>query len=164
MADPFDVIELLAGDHRLINEMLDRLDSEDRPAEMRALFLRIAGELAAHEAAEDSIVFPAARAALPLDDREVRALIDGHVEVNSLLAEMLRLDPASFGFLKRASALVLDLKAHFAAEEELLFPRLRAVLDTAEQAELALRMRAAKRSAPIFPEDPLKGRRPRVSA
>jgi hemerythrin superfamily protein len=127
------VIELLLRDHRLLTQLLDRLDTEDRPAEMHALFLRIAGELAAHEAAEEDVVFPAALAAIPVDQPEVRDLMAGHEEVNSLLAEMLQLDPASFGFLKRASALVLDLRAHFAAEEEVLFPLLRSVLGPVER-------------------------------
>src|SRR5207302_5708659 len=52
MAEPFDVIEALVRDHRLLNELLERLDDDDQSAEMHALFLRIAEELAAHEAAE----------------------------------------------------------------------------------------------------------------
>lgn len=164
MAEPFDVIEVLSGDHRLISELLGRLDAEDRPAEMRSLFLRIAGELAAHEAAEHDVVFPAALAATPADRDEVLELMAGHHEVNSLLAEMLRLDPAGFGFLKRASALVVDLQEHFAAEEEVLFPHLRSVLEPGERAELAARVRAAKRSAPMFPAAFGNGAWPRLAA
>ena len=164
MADPLDVIEMLTADHRLMNSLLDRLDAEDHPAEMHRLFLRIADALAAHEAAEHDVVFPAALAALPDDDREVLDLIAGHDEVNSLLAEMLHLDPSGFGFLKRASALIFDLQAHFAAEENVLFPRLRAVLDPAERAWLAARVRVAKHAAPVFPAGCQTGPRPPFTA
>ena len=163
MATPSDVIDLLTADHRLMNELLDRLDAEDRPTEMHNLFLRVAGELAAHEAAEQDVVFPAALAALPADEHEVIALLRGHEEVNSLLVEMLQLDPAGFGFLKRAGALVVDLQAHFAAEEEFLFPRLRVVLDEDQRAELAVQVRLAKHTAPIFP-DAVPGWSPRLAA
>lgn len=146
-----DVIDLLIRDHRSLEELLDRLDAEDRPDELRALFLRIAGDLAAHEAAENNVVFPAARAAISGTDIEVIELLAEHDEVNSLLAEMLPLDPAGLGFLKRASALILELRAHFAEEEELLFPHLRAALDPAELIALAAQVRAAKWSAPLFP-------------
>jgi len=151
MADPYDVIEVLTADHRLIDELLGRLDAADRPAEMHALFLRVAGEFAAHEAAEHGVVFPAALAAIPAGEHDVRNVMTGHDEVDGLLAEMLRLDPAGFGFLKRAGALIVGLRAHFIAEEELLFPRLRAVLTPGQRTDLATRVRMAKRAAPVFP-------------
>jgi iron-sulfur cluster repair protein YtfE (RIC family) len=146
-----DAIDLLVEDHRFLEELLERLDREDDPREMRALFLRIAGDLAAHEAAEHEVVFPAARAAGSAGTHEVHELIGEHEEVNSLLAEMLTLDASGAGFAKRASALVFELRAHFAEEEERLFPALRAVLDPAYLAWLAPRVRAIKRSAPMFP-------------
>lgn len=144
MAESPDVIDLLLSDHRLLGELLVRLDGEDRPAEMRQLFLRIAGELAVHESAEDEIVFPAARVAVPRGGHEVLELMAEHDEVNSLMAEMLRLNPAGFGFVKRASALVAELQAHFAEEEAVLFPRLREVLGPDELAELAIQVQALR--------------------
>jgi iron-sulfur cluster repair protein YtfE (RIC family) len=118
---------------------------------MRRLFARLAENLAAHEAAENDVVFPAARAAVPIGRRDVHELTEEHEEVNSLLAEMLALDPSGAGFAKRASALVLELRAHFAEEEELLFPALRVALEPAVLVGLAAGVRAAKRSAPMFP-------------
>lgn len=146
-----DAIDLLIEDHRYIEVLLERLDLSDDPAEMRGLFIRIAGDLAAHESAERDVVFPAARAAVPSGRRDVHELTGEHEEVNSLLAEMLTLDPSSAGFAKRACALVLELRAHFAEEEEVLFPALRAALEPAVLVGLATRVRAAKRSAPMFP-------------
>jgi iron-sulfur cluster repair protein YtfE (RIC family) len=151
MGEPHDVIDLLLDEHRLLDELLGRLDREDRPAEMRVLFFRIADELAAHEAAEHDVVFPAARAALPSPGHALLDLAAEHEEANSLLAEMVQLDPSGLGFVKRASALVLELRAHFAAEEELLLPQLRSALTPAELTALADDVRAVKRSAPVFP-------------
>lgn len=146
-----DAIDVLIDDHRFMEVLLDQLDVEDDPAEMRRLFARLAGELAAHESAENDVVFPAARAAVPTGRREVHKLTGEHEEVNSLLAEMLVLDPSGAGFAKRAGALVLELRAHFAEEEEVLFPALRAALEPAVLAGLANRIRAVKRTAPMFP-------------
>jgi len=151
MAELWDVIDLLLDDHRYIAVLLDRLDQEDDPEEMRSLFLRIATELAAHEAAEHDVVFPAARAVVRSRRHDIHDFTEEHEEVNSLLEEMLTLDPASAGFTKRASALDFELRGHFAEEEEILFPALRAALDGAALEELGLRVRAAKRTAPIFP-------------
>jgi hemerythrin superfamily protein len=146
-----DAVEVLIEDHRYIEVLLEQFDLQDDPAEMRRLFFRIAGELAAHEAAEQDVVFPPARAAVPSGRRDVHELTREHEEVNSLLAKMLTLDPSCAAFAKRAGALVLELRAHFAEEEELLFPALRAALEPSVLAGLATRVRAAKRSAPMFP-------------
>lgn len=151
MEEISDAIDLLIDDHRYMEALLDQLDLEDDPAEVRRLFMRIAGELAAHEAAEHDVVFPAALATVPSGRREVHELIGEHEEVNSLLAEMLALDPSGAGFAKRAGALALELRAHFTEEEELLFPALRAALEPAVLVGIATRVRAAKRSAPMFP-------------
>jgi hemerythrin superfamily protein len=151
MGDPHDVIDVLIDDHRLLDDLLERLDREERPDEMRVLFLRIAHELAAHETAENQVVFPAAQAALPSPGHALLDLAAEHTEANLLLAEMLQLDPAGLGFVKRASALVFELRAHFRAEEEFLFPQLRSALGPLELSRLADDVRAIKRTAPVFP-------------
>jgi hypothetical protein len=94
MAELSDAIDLLLDDHRYMEVLMDRLDQESDPEEMRTLFLRIAGELAAHE---------------------------------------------------------VELRAHFAEEEEILVPAMRAAIEPAALEELGLRVRAAKRTARIFP-------------
>ena len=42
-----------------------------------------------------------------------------------MLAEMRTLAPDSFAFIKRGSALLLELKGHFLVEEESVFARMR---------------------------------------
>jgi hypothetical protein len=96
-------------------------------------------------------LFPAARAALLSPGGALLDLAAEHDEANSLLREMLQAGPAGLGFAKRASALILELRAHFAAEEEILFPQLRSALTPAELAQLAEDVRSAKRSASVFP-------------
>jgi hemerythrin superfamily protein len=153
MAEAPDVVDLLIEDHRRLEGLLERLDRAQDPTELRSIYLRIVGELAAHEACEQQVVFPALRRAEALavaGDTDVDACLGQHEEINSLLDEMLALDPSGFGFMKRASALLLDLRAHFAAEEQ-LFAYLRSALDPAELTTLATRARSAKASAPAFP-------------
>jgi hypothetical protein len=150
MADVHDVVDLLTEDHRRLEGLLERLDATQDPTELRSIYLQIVGELAAHEACEQLVVFPAVRANVPSSDAETVACLAQHEEINSLLDEMLGLDPSCYGFMKRASALLLDLQAHFAGEEE-LFTHLRAALDPAELAALTDRARTAKACAPAFP-------------
>ena len=152
MAEGHDVVDLLTEDHRRLEGLLQRLDREQDPTELRSIYLELVGELAAHEACEQEVVFPALRASVPAAETDMAACLGQHEEINSLLDEMCALDPSGYGFMKRASALRLELQAHFAEEEE-LFSRLRAALDPTRLADLARRARTAKSCAPAFPPD-----------
>ena len=126
MTGLIDVIELLERDHRRINGLVEELDATDDPAQIRHLYLRIVEELSAHEAVEQAVLFPAFRAAFAADgDDTLSHRIGEHEELNEMLAEMRTLAPDSFGFIKRGSALLLELKGHFLIEEETVFARLR---------------------------------------
>lgn len=148
MYEAVDVIELLIWEHKVLCDILEQLDAEDRPAETEAVFYRLVTALAAHEAAEEDIVFPAFQAALGPDQYEISGLLDEHEEIDLLVTEMRQMSPASFGFLKRASALCVELQEHLAEEEEMLFPLLRSVLDPRQLLELAERVQEAGHRVP----------------
>lgn len=149
-----DVIDLLEADHRLILQLVMQLEAADDPAEIRSLFLRVGQELAAHEAAEQQVLFPAfGRALAAAGDKTVNRRMGEHEEMNELLAEMRILSPDGFGFAKRASALLLEVNSHFQFEEETVFTRMRASMSQRELAELAARAVSVKNHAPAFPDD-----------
>jgi hemerythrin superfamily protein len=154
MTSSIDAIELLLRDHRLIVGLAEQLDTVDDPAELRRLYLRIVEELAAHEAAEQEVVFPAFQAALEMvdDDSTLARRVGEHEEMNDLLAEMRSLAPDCFGFAKRGSALLLEIKGHFLREEESVFDRMRAALSTDELTELGSRVLAVKQHASALPD------------
>lgn len=151
MSEPRDVIDLLTQDHRTIGLLAQQLEDTEQPAQLRDLYVQLVEELAAHESAEQLVVFPALRAALPTVESEAHARMGEHEEINDLLAEMQTLAPAGLAFRKRASAVLLDLQRHFAAEEESLFPRLRAALTDDRLVALAAAAADAKANAPAFP-------------
>jgi iron-sulfur cluster repair protein YtfE (RIC family) len=154
MTKQIDVIDLLLGDHRLIDGLAEQLDAADDPAEIRRLFLRIVEELAAHEAAEQEVLFPAFRASLQMaEDDTVAHRMGEHEELNELLAEMRSLAPDCFGFTKRGSALLLEVKNHFMREEESVFANMRASFSADELVELGSRALAVKQHSPAFPDD-----------
>ncbi len=151
---PLDVIQLLSNDHLEITLLLDQLDEARRADDLYRLFIDIAGRMAAHESAEQLVVYPALVATRPDAGPAAERRLAEHAEVNELLAEMHRLEPATAGFEKRAGALALELRAHFATEEERLFPQLREAFSPAQLVELAERVAEAKRTAPAFPTSP----------
>jgi hemerythrin superfamily protein len=153
MTQPIDIIDLLEQDHRRIDGLAAELDATDDPAELRRIYLRIADELAAHEAAEREALFPAFHAHCPDGDNALAHRIGEHEELNNLLDEMRSMAPDGFGFTKRASALLLDVKAHFLLEEESVFARMRTEVDPVERRALGARAVTAKQHAPAFPSD-----------
>jgi hemerythrin superfamily protein len=160
MTDQIDAIELLLRDHQSIEGLVEQLEAADDPAETRGLFLRIVEQLAAHEAVEQQVVFPAFRASLEsAGDDTLAHRMGEHEELNELLAEMRSLAPDGFSFSKRESAFVLEIKEHFRREEETVFARLRESFSADQLAELADRALAVKQHAPAFPDD-----HPRIKA
>jgi len=153
MPDQSDAIELLLLDHRTIEALVERLDSTVDPVETRSLYLQIVEQLAAHEAAEQQVIFPAFRAALQDADLTLAHRMGEHEEMNELLAEMRSLAPDGLPFVKRESALLLEIEEHFRREEESVFNRMRGAFAPDELAELARQVLAAKQHAPAFPDD-----------
>jgi hypothetical protein len=116
------------------------------------VFLRIVDELAAHEAAEHEVVFPAFRAALAAsDDGALDSRLGEHEELNELLDEMRGLAPDGFAFTKRGSALLLECKAHFQLEEESVFARMPEMFTADELLDMGRRAAAVKERSPAFP-------------
>jgi hemerythrin superfamily protein len=142
-----DIIEVLERDHRRISDLAERLDSVTDPEEIRALYRQIVDGLLAHEAIEQDVLFPAFRELLassgptPLDER-----MGEHDELNSLLAEMRDLDADGFAFMKRGSALLLEIERHFESEEESVFAPMRERLPKETLLELGRRALAAQTS------------------
>ena len=154
MAQQIDVIELLERDHRLINDLVEQLDETEDSDEIRRLYLRIVEELSAHEAVEQQIVFPAFHAAFAADADDTLAHRMGeHEEMNEMLAEMRSLAPDGFAFVKRGSALLLEIKGHFLLEEETVFARMRESFAADELVELANQAIVTKRHSPVFPDE-----------
>ena len=78
MDEPCDVIELLTRDHAVINQLAEQLDASESPSETRELFLRVVERLAAHEAAEQEVLFPAVHQAVPVADAEASSRSSEH--------------------------------------------------------------------------------------
>jgi hemerythrin superfamily protein len=150
--DDGDVIELLTRDHQALRRLVEELDTEEEVARLRILFQLFVRNLAAHEAGEQQVVFPVYCDAVRAGSIEARRRTDEHEEINELLAEMRSLTPDDVGFEKRAGALSVELDAHFAAEEENVFPQLRASFSPGELMALGDRVRAVATTAPLFPE------------
>lgn len=142
-----DILEILEQDHRRISDLAERLDSVTDDAEIRDIYRQIVDGLLAHEAIEHELLFPAFRTTLDASEQAaVDARIGEHEELNSLLAEMQELDAHDFAFVKRGSALLIEIERHFDLEEESVFALMRERLPHEQLVDLGRRALDGDRS------------------
>ena len=100
------------------------------------------------------MLFPAFRAKFATaSDDTLEHRMGEHEELNELLAEMRSLAPDAYAFVKRGSALLLEIQGHFLLEEETVFDRMRSAFDHQELVELGERVAAVKQHSPAFPDE-----------
>jgi hemerythrin superfamily protein len=136
---------LLRQQHEQVKSMfaeLFTLQGEHR----QELFDCLRATLAAHETAEEMVLYPMARAAGAgeIVDRRVQE----EDEAKTALAELEKLDANASEFDAKLRAFHADVLKHATAEETELFPVLEQKLSPAELAQAADRIRTAEKMAP----------------
>ena len=145
-----DVIDLLLADHEEAKALLERFHATE-PSERAAYFYEVVNTLVRHEVAEERVVYPITRHAVPGGEQEAKARIAEQSAIEKLLVEMEKLDASSeefatqFGTLRRA---VLD---HAGAEEATTFPLLKEMEDDESRLALGGLYELAKAKAPSHP-------------
>ena len=153
-----DAIVLLKDDHKTVErlfkqfEKLARRDGSDGRAKAD-LVAEMIRELTTHTYIEESIFYPAAKAADPDAKDEVLESVEEHHMVVWLLSELGGLDPADESYDAKVRVLMENVRHHVEEEEEELFPQARKVMGRRLLQDLGEQMEAAKKEAP---SDPLK--------
>jgi hemerythrin superfamily protein len=140
--DPF---EALADDHTMILSLLNRMESSPDNAvfDRTQLLLRLKRRLSAHALAEEDLVYPLLHdRAHEVDD--TMHLYSEHAEMKMhlfTLEQMPKNDPRWRGTVTELKNLIAE---HVKQEEEVDFPKLRAVLDNKETAMMSGGMQREK--------------------
>lgn len=119
MAD--DAITLITQDHRRMEELFDRLQSE--PDQRPRLLDEIEAVLTAHSRAEEDEVYPATAEAADEED-QVQHSTEEHHEAEELLRRLKDCDPNSEEFEDRRQEFVDAVKHHVDEEESEILPAL----------------------------------------
>jgi hemerythrin superfamily protein len=128
--DPFDA---LADDHRIILSLLSRMENspDDAVFDRTQLLLRLKRRLSAHAVAEEDVVYPLLHGRAHEED-DTMHLYSEHAEMKMhifALEQMPKNDPRWRDTARELKDLVAG---HVKQEEEVDFPKLRAVLDQKE--------------------------------
>ncbi len=150
---PGNAIDLLGDDHRRVEELFARFERAGRRAfvSKRSLVDAMINELSVHAAIEQSVLYPAARAAVPDSEADVLEALEEHHVVAWQLQELDGLDPEHERFDARVAVMIENVRQHQREEEELLFPELRTHLDGNRLVELGQELRDLRSSVPARP-------------
>ncbi len=157
-----DAIELLVADHRGFEQQLDML-VRTGVADVRAremLSRELIRGLTEHSIAEEEVLYPAIRDALPDGDALADDGIKEHQEVERVLTEIEKTDVASNRFAEMWAEVRDELAHHIADEEEKDFPQLRDRLDEERLMEMGAALAEAKEKAPTHPHPHAPSRTP----
>ena len=118
-----DVVELLQTQHDQVRELLHVIDRA-ADSERAQPFEALVRQLKAHEAAEESVVYPALRTlgteAMAVADRRVAE----EMEAEKVIAGLEKMDPASTEFTEGFAKFRGAVEKHASAEESEVFPLL----------------------------------------
>jgi hemerythrin superfamily protein len=135
-----DVVDLIVQDHRELQRMFQELRSD--PSKRQALSPIMSTLLFAHSRAEESEVYPRARAAGGADDVEHSQ--EEHLQADQLAERLMSLDPDSGEFASALEELIDAVTHHLEEEEESVLPHMRERMTADELEDLGQRFLAAR--------------------
>jgi hemerythrin superfamily protein len=158
LGGPGSIIVRQRRDHARLRELVARIRATDGEAQDEVL-TQLCRLVFPHAFAEEAVLFPAARKALPEGDPLTLDIEREHQEVNevySALERSRRGDPGREALIERAIAL---LDADVREEEDELLPRLRAAYDDRQLQRLGTTWEVVRRISPTRAH-PVVSRRP----
>lgn len=128
-----DVLELLAEQHKEVDELIAKLEHGSGPR--RALLIQLADRLAAHATVEEKVFYPAVMAKDTQD--QLHEAVEEHLSIKRLLADMIDMRLDDYPFDAKLTVLKEQVRHHAHQEEEgELFPRVKDLLSADERAAL----------------------------
>jgi hemerythrin superfamily protein len=135
-----DVVDLIVQDHRELQRLFEELRTD--PSKRQALAPVMSTLLFAHSRAEESEVYPRARAAGGQEDVEHSQ--EEHLVADQLAERLTSLDPESAEFGQVLGELVEAVTHHLEEEEETVLPHMRENMSAEQLDEIGERFLAAR--------------------
>src|SRR6187549_2417646 len=137
---PRSAIDLLKTQHEEVKTLFKRIEKASTRSAKTKLFDQLAANLAAHDAIEREIFYPACERGMGMTDLLGEALVEhGVVEFSLYQADQARKDK-DFSF--KCQVLSEIVEHHVKEEEEDFFPKVQKALGKEKLLELGARMKA----------------------
>lgn len=148
-------IEILLTQHNQIKQLFTLVENTQGEERQRE-FDHLRALLAVHETAEEEVVRPMTRSAVPNGDSVADARMREENEAKEVLAKLEKLGCDSAEFLPKFREFKKSVLAHAEHEEHEEFPGLRASKTPDELRKMGKRIKIAERMAPTHPHPSAK--------
>jgi hemerythrin superfamily protein len=126
--------ELIAADHRKVEELFGQLEREE--SDRRRLVDQVIDELTAHTAAEEQVVYPAIRDMVPDGGQLADRALAEHKGMKEAMTALEQGQPGDPQFETALRNLMSEVRHHVPEEENELIPALRMVIGADKMTEL----------------------------
>lgn len=147
--DRRDVIDVLSGDHRAVEDLFEQLETGGGGPDgsRKALVDALALELAWHCTAAQRYLLPLARRALPDGEALADRHTAEHLTVEHMVRDLESKDPSDARFEPLLAQLVAAARGHIETEEQITFAELTRQCDRGELLAVGEQLTAARRRA-----------------
>lgn len=146
------LMQEIVGDHREVEAMFHALETGvPEPGERRTMVDRIIIELMKHSAAEEQLLYPAARRLLPDGDEIADRELIEHGAAERTMHRLDGMEPADPEFEPLLRELMAEVREHVQDEERTLLPRLSLAAGREQTESMGSALAMAKRTAPTHP-------------
>lgn len=132
---PKDIIEVLAHEHREVEQLLEQLQSG--AGDRAQVFQTVKAMLEAHSHAEEDIVYPAIRQAAPDCGDMIKHGTQEHHEVEELLQRLATFSPADSQFDRLVTELTSNVQDHVQEEENIVLPAFEQATNASTRQQIA---------------------------
>ncbi|MDT0387668.1 hemerythrin domain-containing protein [Streptomyces dubilierae] len=159
LGGPGSVLARQRRDHAEMDRLMDRYRALEDGAERERVLKEVVQLVFSHAFAEETVLWPAVRRAVPDGEELTSRVEEEHQEINDLVAEIERLEPGTAEREERVERVFALIRQDIRDEEDLVLPRLQEALDAARLRRLGAAWETVRRSAPTHPH-PVVPRRP----
>lgn len=152
-----DVVSFLKQQHEQVKALFQQVFDSSGDAREEA-FVALRRLLAVHETAEEEVVHPRAKNAIPDGESIVGARLQEENEAKQVLSELEKLDVNSVEFETQLRQFQADVVRHAEAEEQQEFSRLEEALEPEQLERMRNAAKLAESSAPTRPHAGVESR------
>ncbi|CAL9631697.1 hemerythrin domain-containing protein [Streptomyces sp. enrichment culture] len=147
-----NVIDELVTDHGEVEDLFARIEALPSGDKNRKMYAdQVTMELVRHSVAEEAYLYPAVREHLANGDTMADRELEDHAKAEQIMKDLEGCEADDPQFDRLMAALMTEIRAHIADEEQNLFPSLRAACPPETLDDLGDKVRMAKKTAPTRP-------------
>jgi hemerythrin superfamily protein len=136
------VVTLIKDDHAKLEKVFKQLEAQK--GDVKELLRQVEELLVPHSKAEEEVVYPAIKSAVPKESEDVDDGLAEHHHVEQTLTKLLAMDPDAPGADGLVAAMIGEVRHHVEEEEDLILPKFSKELSSQQLTELGEQFTAAK--------------------